>query len=231
MQEFRFPNESDEYRSARNELLQAELQLRREEERIAALRRELPPGGRATTDYKFDEVDLETGTERTTTLSQLFEPGKDALFLYSFMIVSQEQGLPFVGPCPSCTSIIDGIDGQLPHITQHINFAVVTKAPIERFRQHAETRGWRHARLLSAANNTYQRDYGAEDEDGFQWPLATVFEKHDDEIRHFWSSELWFAPRDEGQNSRHVEFMWPMWNISDRTRAGRWDSIPSLSYD
>ena len=99
-QNFRFPGESEEYRRARDELLEAEIDLRRHEERVAAQRRELPLGGAVQTDYEFDEWDSAAGGPRTVRLSELFD-GKDTLFLYSFMIVPPEQGLPFVGPCPS----------------------------------------------------------------------------------------------------------------------------------
>jgi len=232
MPDFRLPNESDEYRSARSELLQAEIALRQQEELVAELRRTLPPGGLTPTDYEFEQWDLGTGASGSVRMSELFEEGKDTLYLYSFMIVPQEQGLPFVGPCPSCTSIIDAVDGELPHITQRINLAVVTKPPIERVREHAKARGWRHAKLLSSNGNTYNRDYGSEDENGFQWPIATVFHKTHSGIRHFWSSELFFAPHDEGQGPRHVDFMWPLWAILDRTpesRGTRWN--PELNYD
>jgi predicted dithiol-disulfide oxidoreductase (DUF899 family) len=37
-------------------------------------------------------------------------------------------------PCPSCTSIIDAVDGAARHVTQRVNFAVIAKAPIDRFR-------------------------------------------------------------------------------------------------
>jgi predicted dithiol-disulfide oxidoreductase (DUF899 family) len=232
LHDFRFPGESDAYRRARDELLRAEVELRRQVERAAARRRELPLGGPAPTDYVFDEWDAAASAPRQVRLSELFDGGKDTLFLYSFMIVAPEQGLPFVGPCPSCTSIIDGIDGALPHITQRINFAVAAKPPVEQFRQHGERRGWRHARLLSAAPSNYSRDYGAEDENGFQWPLATVFVRRNGAIRHYWSSELWFVGHDEGQGPRHVDFMWPIWAVLDRTPEGRgteWE--PRLEYE
>jgi predicted dithiol-disulfide oxidoreductase (DUF899 family) len=228
----RFPGESDEYRRARDALLQAEVELRRQIERVAAQRRELPLGGRVLTDYVFDEWDAAANGPRQVRLSELFEEGKDTLFLYSFMIVPPEQGLPFVGPCPSCTSIIDGIDGALPHITQRISFAVAAKPPVEQFRQHGERRGWRHVRLLSAAPSSYSRDYGAEDGNGFQWPIATVFVRRNGAIHHFWSSELWFAGGDgEGQGPRHVDFMWPVWMVFDRTPAGRGTWEPKLEYE
>jgi predicted dithiol-disulfide oxidoreductase (DUF899 family) len=221
LHDFRFPGESEDYRRARNELLQAEVELRRQIERTAEQRRALPLGGAVPTDYAFQEWDRGADGAREVRFSELFADGKDALFLYSFMVVPQEQGLPFVGPCPSCTSIIDAVDGAVPHLTQQINFAVCAKAPIEQFRDHGARRGWRKARLLSSSENTYNRDYGAEDENGFQWPLATVFVRRDGQIHHTWSSELWWAVRDEGEESRHVDFMWPLWLMFDRTPGGR----------
>jgi len=232
MSEFRFPGESDEYRRARDALLEAEVNLRRQIERTAAQRRALPLGGVVPTDYVFHEWDRGAGAAREIRFSELFEDGKDTLFLYSFMVVPAEQGLPFVGPCPSCTSIIDAVDGAVPHLTQQINFAVATKAPIELFSEHGARRGWRHARLLSSSENAYNRDYGAEDENGFQWPLATVFVRRGDTIHHTWSSELWWVGGDEqGQGPRHVDFMWPMWAMLDRTPGGRdEDWGPELEY-
>jgi len=231
LHDFRFPGESSQYREARDELLRSEIELRRQIEHTAEQRRALPLGGAVQTDYVFHECDPNAGAPREVRLSELFEPVKDTLFLYSFMIVPQEQGLPFVGPCPSCTSIVDGIDGAVPHLRQQINLAVAAKPPIENFREHGERRGWRHTRLLSSSPSSYNRDYGAEDENGYQWPLATVFVQRDDQIHHVWSSELWFVGEDEGQGPRHVDFMWPMWMVLDRTPGGRGgDWGPQLEY-
>lgn len=229
MHDFRFPGESDEYRRARDELLQAEIDLRHQIERVAAKRRGLPLGGAAQTDYVFEE--WSGGGPGPVRLSELFDDGNDTLFLYSFMVVPKEQGLPFVGPCPSCTSIIDGIDGAIPHLTPRISFAVESTAPIEQFRDHGSGRGWRHARLLSSGENSYRRDYGAADSSGYQWPLATVFARRDDGIRHLWSSELWFVPHAAEHGPRHVDFMWPLWAVLDRTPDGRGDWETKLSYE
>jgi predicted dithiol-disulfide oxidoreductase (DUF899 family) len=49
-----WPNQSEAYRRARDELLQAEIELRRQEEAVAAQRRALPLGGEVTGDYVFD---------------------------------------------------------------------------------------------------------------------------------------------------------------------------------
>jgi predicted dithiol-disulfide oxidoreductase (DUF899 family) len=220
----RFPGESEQYRRARDELLDAEVELRRQIEAVAARRRELPPGGEVPVDYPFEGVD---GPVR---LSELFADGKDTLFLYSFMFLP-EDGEPLAYGCPSCTSIIDSIDGAARHVTQRINFAVCAKAPIEQFHAHAQARGWRHARLLSSAGNTYNRDYGSEAADGSQLPIATVFVRRDGRIHHFWSSELFDAPRDSGQHPRHVDFMWPIWAIFDCVPEGRGsDWNPQLDY-
>jgi predicted dithiol-disulfide oxidoreductase (DUF899 family) len=228
--DFRFPGESDEYRRARDELLNAEVELRRQTERVAAQRRGLPLGGRVGTDYVFEEWDDAAGATRPVRLSELFDDGRDTLFLYSFMVVPREQGLPFVGPCPSCTSIIDGIDGSIPHITQRMSFAVESAAPIAQFREHGARRAWRNARLLSSAGNSYRSDYGGADSNGYQWPLATVFVRRDGAIHHYWSSELWWVAHDAGQGPRHVDFMWPMWGVFDRAPEGRGEWEPKLEY-
>jgi predicted dithiol-disulfide oxidoreductase (DUF899 family) len=220
----RFPNESGEYRAARDALLDEEIALRRHAEAVAEQRRGLPLGGEVPTDYAFD------GADGTVRLSALFADGKDTLFLYNFMFVPGETGLPLEGPCPACTSIIDAVDAETPHIVQRINLAVAAKAPLEQFQEHARTRGWRNVRLLSSANTTYNTDYHGESERG-QNPIATVFVRRDGKIHHFWSSELFFAPSDAGQNPRHVDFMWPVWALLDHTPEGRGtDWSPELDY-
>ena len=224
----RFPGETDEYRRARNHLLQSEVKLRRQIEAVAAERRRLPIGGEVRTDYEFDAANAGGDGVSTVRLSELFEPGKRSLFLYSFMFPERVGSMT---PCPSCTSIIDAIDGAARHLVQRINFVVVAKAPIARFQEHARRRGWQHARLLSSASNEFNRDYGAEGPDGQQFPIAHVFQRRGKKIRHSWSSELWLAEADPGQNRRHVDFMWPMWSILDCTPEGRGKTWgPELEY-
>ena len=226
-----FPGESEDYRRARNELLEAELALRRQEQSVADLRRGLPLGGRVPMDYAFEEWDDKQSAARATALSDLFAEGRDTLFLYSFMFNPDASGRPLQIACPMCTSMIDGVDGELPHIAENVSFAAVTKAPIERFRAHAHTRGWRHVRLLSSAGTSYNRDYHAETSDADQRPMATVMVRRDGAIHHFWSSEMLAAPLDPGQGPRHVDFMWPLWAIIDRTPSGRRsDWGPQLAY-
>jgi len=223
-----FPGETAAYRRARNRLLKSEVELRRQIESVAAQRRKLPLGGEVAQDYVFEASAPGRKEFKSVRLSELFEPGKDTLFVYNFMF---PESVDSMTPCPSCTSIIDAIDGAARHVTQRINFVVVAKAPIEKFRRHARKRGWRHALLLSSANNSFNADYRAESPDGQQFPLAHVFVRRGKKIRHSWSSELWFAAPDPNQDMRHVDFMWPMWSIFDTTPKGRgatWG--PSLTY-
>lgn len=222
-----FPGETAEYRRAREELLVAERELRRNLERVAAKRRKLPLGGEVSDDYVFDEAGPEGGKAvRSVRLSELFEPGNDTLILYSFMY-----GPGMREPCPSCSSILDGLDGATPHVRQRVNLAVIARSPIERIREFAGQRGWRNLRLLSSSKNTYNRDYYGEDDNGDQWPSLNVFVRRNGRIHHFYHTELLFAEFEEGQESRHVDLIWPIWNLFDLTPEGRGtDWNPRLTY-
>jgi predicted dithiol-disulfide oxidoreductase (DUF899 family) len=41
-----------------------------------------------------------------------------------------------------------------------------------------------------------------------------------------------FAPRDEGEDPRHVDSIWPIWSVLDMTPQGRGgeSNFPGLSY-
>ena len=237
-----FPGESADYRAARQRLLEHEIQLRREMEAVAMQRRELPPGGLAPEDYVFQGVGAD-GSAADVRLSELFAPGKAALAIYSFMFPrdphddrpgapgGQTSQLPLAQqPCPSCVAFLDQLEGMVEHSGQHLAFAVVAKAPLERVVAFAAERGWRHLRLLSSAGSTYNRDYLAETPQGDQRPMLNVFQRDGDTIRHFWGSELFYAPTDEGQDTRHVGTLEPLWNLFDLTREGRPDWDEQLRY-
>src|ERR671922_2904684 len=238
-----FPGESAEYRAARDRLLMQEIELRRAMEEVAAARRELPSGGDVPQDYVFQGAGAD-GAPTDVKLSELFEPGKDSLVIYSFMFprdpsderpgppTGQTALLPLEeGPCPSCVALLDQLDGAAEHATQHVNLAVVARSPLPRVATFAEERGWRRLRLLSSAGNTYNRDYLAETAEGAQRPMLNVFHRDGEKIRHFWGSELFYAPTDPGQDPRHVGTLEPVWNLFDLTPEGRpldWDE--QLSY-
>ena len=225
----RFPGESEAYRKARNELLEAEMNLRRSIESVAALRRKLPLGGALKEDYVFEEGPLglsESQEVRRTRLSELFHPGKDTLAIYSYMFGPRMQA-----PCVSCTSILDGLNGASPHVTQRVNFVAVAKSPIARMRTVARERGWNHLRLLSSAGNNYNLDYHGEDEKGDQLPSLNIFLRRDGKIHHSYHTELLFAKSEPGQDGRHVDMIWPLWNMFDFTPEGRGkDWYPKLKY-
>jgi predicted dithiol-disulfide oxidoreductase (DUF899 family) len=229
-----FPGESAEYRAARDRLLEQEIELRRLTERVAAARRSLPPGGVVPEDYVFNRGDA---TE--VRMSELFAPGKDSLVVYSMMFPrdpSDDRPGPAQGrtrllpmlqsPCPSCTALVDQLDGAAEHVSQRVNLVVVAKSPLPRVLAFAEERGWRRLRLVSSVGNTYNRDYLGETPEGDQRPMLNVFRRKDGVIRHFWGSELLYAPTDPGQDPRHVGTIEPLWNLFDLTPDGRgssWD--------
>ncbi|HXO18560.1 MAG TPA: DUF899 family protein [Thermoanaerobaculia bacterium] len=221
----RFPGESAAYREARDELLAAEIELRRSIEAVAAKRRSLPLGGEVPEDYLF-EAGGGGGGARQVRLSQLFAEGKDTLVVYSFMY-----GPEMAQACVACTSILDGLDGEAPHVEQRVNLAVVAKSPVERIRQFARQRGWRNLRLLSSAKNSYNRDYHGEQADGSQISNLNVFTRRGGRIHHFYGVEAQHAPADPGQHTRHVDLIWPLWNLFDFTPEGRGEKWnPRLSY-
>ncbi|MGH2960861.1 MAG: DUF899 family protein [Solirubrobacterales bacterium] len=238
-----FPGESAEYRAARDRLLEQEIELRRATEALAAARRRLPPGGAVPEDYVFqgagaDSAPIDVG------LSELFAPGRDSLAIYSFMFPrdpgddrpgpagGETARLPLTeGPCPSCTALLDQLDGAAEHVAPHMNLVVAAKAPLDRVLTFAGERRWRRLRLVSSAGNTYNRDYLAETPEGHQRPMLNVFHREGETIRHFWGSELFYAPTDQVQDTRHVGTIEPVWNLFDLTPEGRgsdWDE--QLSY-
>ncbi len=220
-----FPNESQGYRSAREELLEAEIRLRAQVEEVARQRRTLPAGGELKEDYVFEE--LVNGAPKQTRFSEILPAGKDTLFVYSFMY-----GPEMDAACPMCTSMLDGLDGQVRHIDQRIGLAVVAKNPIAKIREHADSRGWNSLRLLSSANNTYNVDYFGEI-DGHQMTMMNVFTRDESSstgFRHFWGSEMAFVDAEPDQNMRHTDMIWPLWNVLDLTPKGRGDWYPELSY-
>jgi predicted dithiol-disulfide oxidoreductase (DUF899 family) len=239
----RFPGESDDYRLARNRLLAAEIELRRTIERVAAQRRALPTGGAVPHGYVFEETADGGGQVR---FSELFAPGKDTLVIYSFMFPrwsgdtrpgpaeGETARLPLAEtPCPSCTSILDSLDGAAPHLARPLNFVVVAKSDPARIGNFAHERGWRNLRLLSSRDNTYNRDYHAESPEGEQSPVLNVFTRDGDGFRHRWATELMFAPRDEAEEPRHVDSIWPIWNVLDMTPGGRGSDpdFPAMQYE
>jgi len=214
----RHPNESADYRRARQELLIAEIELRREAERVAELRRALPPGGEVPRSYRFTAED-----GSAVTLADLFD-GHDTLVVYSYMFGPQREA-----PCPMCTSMMGGFDHKIADIRQRVAVAFTARSPIERLIAAKQARGWTALPVYSDTDGDYTRDYvSAEDAD---MPAYNVFMRRDGVIRHFWSEEIGADMADPGQDPRGAVEMDPLWLLLDTVPGGRGtDWHPRLTY-
>ena len=125
-------NESPEYLAKREELRLAEIELMRQRERVAALRRRLPPGA-TLQDYEFEEgpADLYAGDTptRNLRLSELFTGPNRSLIIYHFMY-----GKKPTSPCPMCTAWIDGYQGVAHHLAQNLDLAITAAADLPTLR-------------------------------------------------------------------------------------------------
>ena len=213
----RFPNESDDYRRARDVLLAEEIELRRPIERVAEQRRALPPGGVGSNDYRFE------GENGAVVFSKLFGD-KQTLAVYSYMYGPKREQ-----PCPMCTSLLSAWDGEAADVEQRIALAIVARSPIERLVAFKKERGWRNLILLSDVGGDYTRAYVSTDDADV--PAFNVFTRRDGSIRHFWSGEMGYKTADPGQDPRGAPDLMPLWTILDSTPEGRGtDWYPKLKY-
>lgn len=238
----RFPNETADYRAARDALLRNELALRRQMEAVATELRALPPGGAVPQDYVFERMGA-AGPE-PVRLSALFRD-RDTLMVYHYMFPRHsEDDRPGPttgamaedplgeGPCPSCTALLDMWDGTMPHFEGlGGNLVVVARAPIAQVAAFALEKGWRNIRLLSANGSDFRKDYGGDDADGEPVPMMTVFKRSPDgTIRLHWASELVHAPADPQQDMRHLGTVEPLWTLFDLTPNGRPSGSELMDY-
>jgi predicted dithiol-disulfide oxidoreductase (DUF899 family) len=218
--------EPADYAERREQLRQAEVDLMRRQEQVAALRRRLP-AGTPVEDYEFLEGPrhLDEGDEPVTTvrLSELFSAPDRALVVQHVMYGKRQ-----TSPCPMCTMWVDGLDAVVPHIEQQADYVVASAADPATLRAHARDRGWDHVRLLSCGDSTFQYDFCAEDEDGNQNSTFSVFTLEvDGSPRHFYSSHPQMA---DDVNERGIDLMSPVWNLLDLTPRGRGDWYAGLDY-
>lgn len=220
------PNESKEYLAKREEIRLAEIELRNLREKVAELRRQLPPGA-ILQDYEFIEgpASLDDGDTptRKVRLSELFTAQDRSLVIYQMMYGKKQ-----TTPCPMCTAWLDSWNGVAHHLAQNIDVAVVAAADVPTLRAHARTRGWDKLRLLSAGESTFKYDLGSEDAEGNQDSTISVFTRDKDgTLRHFYSVH----PRlSEDMDTRGIDEWNPIWNILDMTPQGRGSFDASLDY-
>ena len=212
-----FPDETPEYRRARNALLAEEIGLRRHIEDVAKLRRALPPGGVVPEDYIFE------GSRGPVHLSQLFGD-KDTLVLYSMMFGSERERA-----CPMCTAMLTSWDGTARNLRERVALAVTARSPIGRLLDFEKERGWQNLQIYSDTSGDYTRAYVSADDDDV--PGLSIFTRRDSTIRHFWSGEMSGEMSDPGQDPRGATDLDPLWTILDLTPAGRGDTwYPQLEY-
>jgi predicted dithiol-disulfide oxidoreductase (DUF899 family) len=215
----RMPNESVDYRSARNALLAEEIELRRHIERVAAMRRELPPGGEARGDYRFE------GVNGAVDLAGLFGD-KQTLVVYSYMFGPGRER-----PCPMCTSLLSAWDGEARDMEQNVALAVVARSPLAKLLAFKKERRWQHLKLYTDLNGNFSRDYHAIADDGSDIPAFNVFTRRDGTIRLFWAGEMGGESADPGQDPRGAPDLMPLWTVLDSTPEGRRPTwYPSLDY-
>jgi len=220
------PNESAEYLVSREELRQAEIELMRQRERVAELRRRLPKGA-TVQDYEFLEgpSSLDDGDDPVTRvrMSELFTAPDRSLVIYHFMFGKKQ-----TKACPMCTAWIDAFNGVAHHLAQNVDFAIVAAADPTMLRTHARSRDWNKLRLLSAGESTFKYDLGSEDMEGNQDSTISVFTRENDgTLRHFYSGHPWLA---HDIKERGIDELNPVWNVLDLTPQGRGTFYASLDY-
>jgi predicted dithiol-disulfide oxidoreductase (DUF899 family) len=219
-------NESEEYLGKRDELRLAEIELMRQRERVAELRRRLPQGA-VVQDYEFQEgpADLNAGDApvRAVRLSELFTAPDRSLVVYHFMFGKKQ-----INPCPMCTMIIDAWNGVAHHLAQNVDVVIIAAADPVPLRAHARRQGWDNLRLLSSGGNTFKYDLRSEDREGHQDSTVSVFTKdRDGTLRHTYSAHPSMA---QDIRERGLDLLFPVYNVLDLTAEGRGDWYASLDY-
>jgi len=222
----RLDNEPREYLQRREALRQAEMEMFKGIERVAALRRELPLGAEVN-DYLFQEGprDLD-GPDAPVTgvrLSELFSGPGRSLIVYHFMY-----GKRNTTACPMCTMWIDGFNGIAPHLARNADLGIVAAADLAALRAHARARGWHHLRLLSAGDSTFKYDFRSEDAEGHQDAALSVF-TYDTagKLRHFYTTHPWL---DDDMNERGSDLVQHVYQMLDLTPKGRGTWYATLDY-
>jgi predicted dithiol-disulfide oxidoreductase (DUF899 family) len=120
----------EEWRRARQELLEREKELTRRGDELARQRRELP-WVRVEKEYRFETDD------GPKTLAELFD-GRSQLLVYHFMF-----GPEYEAGCPTCSAGADTFDGAVPHLNaRDVTFLCVSRAPLERLQAYRRRMGW-----------------------------------------------------------------------------------------
>ena len=214
-----FPGESEAYRTARQALLEDEIEVRRHLTRVAERRRALPPGPVIEKDYRFA---TESGEE--VGLRELFGT-HDTLVTYFWMYGPQRER-----PCPMCTNWLGSVDGNARDVEQRVALKILGRSPVARQRAFAAERGWNALDFVQTVGDDYANDLGLLNDDGSENPAIVVFRRDGDQVWLFWTSGMSQELADPGQDPRDAPDIASLWSILDLTPEGRGDWYPKLSY-
>ncbi len=138
----------EEWKAAREKLLERENELAELSRELAEQRRELPwvP---VEKEYSF-ETD-----EGTRTLAELFD-GRSQLLAYHIMFGPDYT----LGACPGCTGLADHFDAGVVHLNHRdVTFLTISRAPIEKLHAYKRRMGWSFP-WVSSHGSDYQYDFG-----------------------------------------------------------------------
>ena len=169
----------EEWQAARDELAKLESEHAERNEEIKRRRLELP-WVRVEKEYEFDTEDGKK------TLAELFD-GRSQLLAYNIMFGPDYT----IGACPGCTSLGDGLDGSLVHLS-HLDVTLLcfSRAPIDRLTAYKRRMGWQFP-YVSTYNTDFAFDYGLALTEQQAQQIAEVREMIDnptDELRE-WSGQ------------------------------------------
>src|SRR5260370_22686195 len=137
-----------EWQVARDELAKLEAEQAKRNDEITKARRDLP-WVRVEKEYEFD---TEQGKK---TLAELFD-GRSQLLAYNIMFGPDYT----IAACPGCTSLADGLDGTLVHLSHRdVTLICFSRAPVERLTAYKQRMGWQFP-YVSTYNNDFAFNCG-----------------------------------------------------------------------
>ena len=138
----------EEWQAARGELARLEAEQAERNAEINRQRLDLP-WVRVEKEYQFDTEDGKT------SLADLFD-GRSQLLAYNIMFGPDYT----LGACPGCTSVGDGLDGSLVHLSQRdVTLLSFSRAPIARLNAYKRRMGWQFP-YVSTYNTDFAFDFG-----------------------------------------------------------------------
>ena len=198
------------YRDARADLINEERALLDHIERVAEQRRHLPEGP------SIDDVTLECTDGSQQRLSNLVGQ-RGTLIAYNMMFGPGDDV-----PCRMCMRWVDGFNALAPAVREVVPMVIFARREAPELARLARSRGWTIP--LYHAPQSYGRDVGAEDSDGDQIPLITVFRKDPSGKISLWYAQAAEFP--DGTN-RGIDLLNPLWALLDLAPEGRGDYVPS----